>query len=84
MDERDRQFRRESLEDLDRGWAISAELLTATAVWGGIGWLLDRWFGSTPWLFAIGLLLGFGLGTYIVFKRFEVVAAAEDARRPRL
>jgi F0F1-type ATP synthase assembly protein I len=84
MDERDRWFRRDSLRDLDRGWAISAELLTATAVWGGIGWLLDRWLGSDPWLFAVGVLVGFSLGTYLVFKRHEEVARREDGKRARL
>jgi F0F1-type ATP synthase assembly protein I len=84
MDERDRSFRTDSLRDMERGWSISVELLTATAVWGAIGWLADRWLGSAPWLLAAGVLVGFGLGTYLVFKRFEVTAAAEAAKRPRL
>lgn len=84
MDERDRSFRTDSYRDMERGWAISVELLTATAVWGAIGWFADRWLGSTPWLFAAGVLVGFGLGTYLVYKHFEVTAAAEAAERPRL
>lgn len=84
MDERDRQFRRETWAELDRGWTASIELLTATAVWMGLGWLLDRWLSTGPWLMAVGALIGFGLGTYLAFLRAEQQGRAEEAKRPRL
>jgi ATP synthase protein I len=84
MDERDRQFRRETWADLDRGWTTSFELLTATGVWMGIGWLLDRWLETSPWFLACGAVLGFALGTYLIFLRAEEQGRAEEAKRPRL
>lgn len=69
---------------MDSGWAMTVELLTATAVWGGIGWLVDRWLSIEPWAMVAGILLGFGLGMYIVFLRAEEQGRAEEAKRPRL
>lgn len=84
MDERDRQYRREMWADMDSGWTMTAELLTATAVWMGIGWLLDRWLGTDPWMMLGGALLGFALGTYVIFLRAEAQGKAEETRRRNL
>lgn len=55
---------------LDTGaWDIVAYLLSGLLVWGGAGWLLDRWLG-TQFLVAVGILLGAGLSTYAVFRRY--------------
>lgn len=56
---------------LDRGTAISMQLLSGIVIWGGGGWLLDRWLDTTPWLFGVGVLLGFGAGLYLVWLRSE-------------
>lgn len=37
---------------------LSAELVSAVVVGGGIGWLLDRWLGTGPWLLLGFFLLG--------------------------
>lgn len=84
MDERDRQFRRDMWRDMDSGWTMTAELLTATAVWMGIGWLLDRWLDTDPWIMLGGALLGFALGTYVVFLRADEQGKAEESRRRTL
>lgn len=84
MDERDSSYRRELWRDADSGWAMTVELLTATGVWMGIGWLLDRWLSTGPWLMLAGALLGFGLGTWLVFLRAQDQGRAEEAKRPRL
>jgi ATP synthase protein I len=55
--------------DRDDGWTLAAELLTATFLWGGIGWLLDRWLGTGPVLMAIGFVLGNALGVYLLWVR---------------
>jgi len=31
-------------------------------VWGGLGWLLDRWLGTEPWLLTVGSLVGIAAG----------------------
>lgn len=53
------------------GWTLAMELLTATFVWGGIGWLADRWLGTDPVLMAIGFVLGNALGIYLIWLRSQ-------------
>jgi F0F1-type ATP synthase assembly protein I len=60
-------------------WAV--ELVTATGVWAGIGYGLDRLIGSWPVLFAIGAVVGNGTGIYILYRRFVESAEREEAGR---
>ena len=47
----------------------------------GIGWLLDRWLGTTPW-FMIGLFLLAGVGSFVVIKaRYTAQMEALEAER---
>lgn len=55
--------------DFGVGWTMAVEFLTATLVWGGIGWLVDQWLGTAPWLMSIGFVLGNGAGIYLVWLR---------------
>lgn len=54
---------------LGEAWNMVAELLGATAVWGLIGYGLDRLFGTGPILLALGAALGHATGIYIVIKK---------------
>jgi F0F1-type ATP synthase assembly protein I len=49
-------------------WSIVAYLLSGMLIWGGAGWLLDRWLG-TSFLVLIGLLIGTGLSLYLIYVR---------------
>jgi ATP synthase protein I len=42
--------------------ALSFVLSTVTML--GLGWLLDRWLGTSPWLVVTGIVLGAGIGFY--------------------
>jgi ATP synthase protein I len=42
--------------------AISLFLTVATLL--GLGWLLDRWLHTSPWLMVAGIVLGSALGLY--------------------
>ena len=53
----------------DDAWTLMVELVTATLVWGGIGWLLDRWLGTGPWLMCTGFVVGNGAGIYLIWLR---------------
>lgn len=48
---------------------MSLELLSGILIWGGAGWLLDRWLGTPPWFLAFGVMLGFAAGLYLVWLR---------------
>lgn len=79
-----REYRRQMWRDLDTGWVTTLELMSAVGVWTGIGWLLDRWLGTWPWLLVGGAVLGFSLGTYLAFLRHTEISKAEEERRPKL
>ncbi|MGF1549219.1 MAG: AtpZ/AtpI family protein [Sphingomonadaceae bacterium] len=45
-----------------RGWAIGIEFVGAVLISTFIGYLLDGWLGTFPWLMILMLLLGFAVG----------------------
>jgi ATP synthase protein I len=55
-------------EEVNRksGLAYAAAFSLFAAVLTGllIGWLLDRWLGTRPWLLVVGLVLGAAAGFY--------------------
>lgn len=63
--------RRQLWQEFDSGWSTTAEFLSAVLAWMGIGWLLDRWLGTDPWLLAGGAFLGFALGMYLTYHRYR-------------
>ena len=50
-------------------WTIFGYLLSGLLFWGGVGWALDRWLGTT-FLLLTGLLVGAASGIYLVWLRF--------------
>ena len=50
-------------------WSIFGDLLSGLLFWGGVGWGLDKWLG-TSYLLLVGLLLGMGASLYLVWLRF--------------
>jgi len=46
----------------------SYTLLGAIILLGGIGYVLDRWQGTSPWFLLAGLLLGLIVGFYELAK----------------
>lgn len=55
--------------DLGAAWNAVIEFMSATAVYGTLGWFADKWFGTGHVLFVLGLLGGNALGLYILVKR---------------
>lgn len=45
-------------------YAAAVALFAAVVSMGLIGWLLDRWLGTSPWLLVVGLVLGAAAGFY--------------------
>jgi ATP synthase protein I len=53
---------------LARGFRLSSELVAGVLVGAGLGWLLDRWLGISPWGMIVFLLLGFAAGVLNVMR----------------
>jgi ATP synthase protein I len=45
-------------------YAAALTLFASVASLCGVGWLLDRWLGTKPWLLVIGIVLGAVIGFY--------------------
>ena len=67
---------------MGEAFKITAELIAGIAVGGGIGWALDRAFGTGPWLLIVFLILGFAGGMSNVIKSARrMQAMAEPMQR---
>ena len=53
------------------GMRMAAELVAAVIVGGLIGYGLDSWLGSKPWLFLVFFFLGFAAGVLNVLRAYE-------------
>jgi ATP synthase protein I len=56
-----------------RGFRLSSELVAGVVVGAGLGWLIDRWLGISPWGLLVFLLLGFTAGVLNVMRTAGVV-----------
>ncbi len=72
-----------ALAGCDSGMVMAVELVTATLVWGGIGWLADSWLATGPWLMSIGFVVGNFAGIYLLWLRSDPGGqrGTADARR---
>lgn len=51
-------------------WHAFGYLVAGVVCYGLLGWLADRWIG-TSFLVAVGVLIGAGLGIYMTYARFN-------------
>lgn len=51
-----------------RGFRLSTELVAGVIVGAGIGWVLDRLLGISPWGMIVFVLLGFAAGVLNVMR----------------
>jgi F0F1-type ATP synthase assembly protein I len=62
----------EDQQDINRktGLAYAAALSLFAAVVAGLvlGWLLDRWLGTGPWLLLTGIVLGSAAGLFAFIR----------------
>ena len=49
-------------------WRVGVELVSALVVGVAIGYLLDRWLGTRPWLLILFFVLGSAAGLLNVFR----------------
>lgn len=67
---RDHDANRQLWAAADSGWVLAVQLLSGVFTWGGIGWLLDRWLGTAPWMLVGGFVLGWATGIYLAWVKF--------------
>ena len=65
---------------------ISTELIVAVSLGALIGWVLDDWLDTKPWLLVIFLLLGNAAGLWNIFRltnghKYKI--GFEDNKKPR-
>jgi ATP synthase protein I len=58
---------------LARGFRLSTEFVAGILVGAAIGWLIDRFAGTTPWGMIVFLLLGFAAGVLNMMRAAGVV-----------
>ncbi len=51
-------------------WHAFGYLVSGVLLYGGLGWLADRWLG-TRFVVVIGILFGASLGIYMTWSRFN-------------
>ena len=62
------------------GFRMSSELVGAIVVGGLIGYGLDRWLGTTPWLFLVFFVLGFAAGILNLLRAYQQMQGEIAAR----
>lgn len=64
-------------------WRLAVEMAAALAVGGFLGWWLDHWLGTGPWMLIGGFLLGSATGLYNAIRAANRVnrEALEDNHR---
>ncbi len=53
---------------MSRGLRLGSEFIAAILVGAGIGYLLDLWLGTGPWIMLVMLLVGFAAGVLNVTR----------------
>ncbi len=67
--------RRSSSRGMAYGLRMASELVAAVLVGGLIGYGLDYWLGTKPWLFLIMFIIGFAAGVRNVMRGYAQVQA---------
>ena len=72
---------------LGQAFRLSSEFVAGTIGGGVVGWVIDRFLGTSPWGLIVFLLLGFAAGILNVlrasgFVKTKTVGKIDDLRRP--
>lgn len=60
-----------AMSGLGQAMGLSAELVVTTLVGLVLGWLVDRWVGTTPVFMVLGILLGGAAGVSRVYRSWK-------------
>ena len=65
---------------LGQAFHLAIEMAATLAVGGGIGWLLDGWLGTKPWLFVVFIFVGIAAGILNAFRAAQRMGATPLSR----
>lgn len=68
-----------NMSGLSRALRLGSEFTAAILVGAGIGFLLDQWLGTSPWILLVMLMVGFAAGVLNVTR---AVSAMNKAAPP--
>ena len=64
--------------EMNLAFRVAIELAAAMFVGSLIGWFLDKWLGTTPWLLMLFLILGMASGTLTAFRAATSAGGKDD------
>lgn len=68
---------------LGKAYRMAIELVVAVVVGGGIGWYLDKWLETGPWLFVIFFFLGVAAGFRNVYKAAQKMGESASGEQDK-
>ncbi len=74
------------MSQMSRGLRLGSEFVAAVLVGAGLGYLLDMWLQTSPWLFLAMMLFGFAAGVLNVVRaaaRMNQAALAPSTDAPK-
>ena len=69
----------------DMAWRSVSYLTAGILFYGGIGWLVGKYFGHQSAFMAVGVILGISLALYLTYARVSFLerdATTSDLRKP--
>lgn len=75
----DRQDRKALFRELGKYSALGLEMAISVVVGLGIGYYLDKWLGTAPWLMILWLGFGFAAGVRALYR--AAVRAGQDEEK---
>lgn len=63
------------------GLRMSTELVAAILVGGFMGYMLDTWLGTMPWLSLVFIMMGFVAGILNILRAFKRMQAEIEAQK---
>lgn len=75
----DRQDRKAFFRELAKYSALGLEMALSVVIGMGIGYYLDRWLGTEPWLMIVWIALGFAAGVRSLYR--AAVRSGKDLER---
>ncbi len=62
---------------------MGIQLVVSTFIGLGMGWYLDKWLGTEPWLLIIFLLLGIVSGFRNMFQQLKIMQRRDEEEERR-